>query len=116
MKTGMSLCSICNFAYLLIFVSDSTVYLQFKIYHSHDGQKWEPLADFSRVKENRPNLYYELPTSLKTRYIRFENVHVPTPDLAISDLRICGNGSGPAPATPANLQVQRHPDAPDWTN
>ncbi|MCY7328910.1 MAG: hypothetical protein LH618_10205 [Saprospiraceae bacterium] len=84
------------------------------MYHSHDGQKWEPLADFSRVKENRPNLYYELPTSLKTRYIRFENVHVPTPNLAISDIRIFGNGSGPVPATPANSQVQRQSDAPDW--
>ncbi len=98
-----------------IFVNDSTVYLQFKMYHSHDGKKWEPLADFSKGKENRPNLYYELPTPLKTRYIRFENVHVPTPNLALSDIRIFGNGSGPMPATPANLKVQRHEDGRDAT-
>ena len=98
-----------------IFSNDGTVYLQFKMLHSREGQRWELLADFSKVRENRPNLYYELPAPVKTRYIRFENVHVPTPNLALSDIRIFGNGSGAPTATPANLRVERHPDARDAT-
>ncbi|MBI5916512.1 MAG: family 43 glycosylhydrolase [Bacteroidetes bacterium] len=98
-----------------IFKNDSTVYLQFRFYHSKDGQHWELLADWSKEKRNRPNAYIELPKAVRTRYIRFENVHVPTPNLAVSDIRIFGKGFGQPPSSPQNLRVKRHTDERDAT-
>ncbi len=47
---------------------------------------------------------------MRARYIQFENVYVPTPNLAVGDIRIFGNGYGSLPKTPANLSVTRQED------
>jgi hypothetical protein len=57
-----------------------------------------------------PNDYIELPISKKARYIRFTNYHVPTPYLAISDLRIFGFGQGEKPQRPDNFAGKRRID------
>jgi hypothetical protein len=93
-----------------IFDSDSTVYTQFKMYHSLDGSRWTPLADLTGERRDRPNAYIELPRPVKARYVKYEHVYVASPNLAISDIRIFGNGSGGRPATPAGLTVRRDTD------
>jgi hypothetical protein len=93
-----------------IFVSDSTVYTQFRLYHSRDGQSWEMIADLTTEKRDRPNAYIELPQPVRTRYIKYEHVHVAAPNLAISDIRVFGNASGRPPRTPAGLAVRRDAD------
>jgi len=93
-----------------IFVNDSTVYTRFRIRGSTDGRKWRLLADLSRETRDRPNAYMELPAAVKARYIRYEHVYVAAPNLAISDLRVFGNGAGSAPATPRGLAVRRDTD------
>jgi len=93
-----------------IFNSDSTVYTQFKMYSSPDGKKWNTIADLTHEKRDRPNAYIELPQPVKSRYIKYEHVYVASPNLAISDIRIFGNGKGRAPQTPAKLSVQRDTD------
>ena len=96
----------------VIFTNDSTVYTQFRLSHSRDGTTWAPLADLSREpRRDRPNAYIELPSAVRTRYVRYEHGYVAGPNLAISDIRIFGNGSGKPPATPAGLSVQRDTDA-----
>jgi hypothetical protein len=52
----------------------------------------------------------ELPTSVKARYIKYENVHVPMRNLAVSDIRVFGNGSGKLPEIPKKLTVKRQDD------
>jgi len=93
-----------------IFVNDSTVYTRFRIRGSTDGRKWRLLADLSRETRDRPNAYTELPAAVKARYIRYEHVYVAAPNLAISDLRVFGNGAGSAPPTPRGLAVRRDTD------
>jgi hypothetical protein len=93
-----------------IFVNDSTVYTRFRIRGSADGRKWRLLADLSRETRDRPNAYIELPAAVKARYIRYEHVYVAAPNLAISDLRVFGNGAGSAPPTPRGLGVRRASD------
>ena len=93
-----------------IFDSDSTVYTQFKMYHSLDGSRWSPLADLTGERRDRPNAYIELPRAVKARYVKYEHVYVASPNLSISDIRIFGNGSGGRPATPAELTVRRDTD------
>lgn len=93
-----------------IYSSDSTVYTQFRIHGSTDGNQWIQLADLTREKRDRPNAYIELPQPVKVRYIRYEHVYVASSHLAISDIRVFGNGSDPPPQTPANLAVRRDMD------
>jgi hypothetical protein len=94
-----------------IFASDSTVYTRFRLHHSRDGKRWAPLADLSEERRDRPNAYIELPRPVRTRFIRYEHVHVSAPNLAIGDLRVFGHADGRPPATPRKLAVRRDSDA-----
>lgn len=93
-----------------VYFNDSSVYIQFKLYASNDNQQWQLIADMSTGREDHPNCYMELEKPVKARYIKLENVYVPTPNLAISDIRIFGTGSGKAPATPSGFAVKRQQD------
>jgi hypothetical protein len=77
---------------------------------STDGKTWKSIADLSRETRDRPNAYIELPEPIRARYIRYEHMNVTSPNLAISDIRIFGNGQGRAPATPRGLAVRRDTD------
>lgn len=93
-----------------IYGSDSSVYTRFRLRVSGDGTRWTTVADLSRERRDRPNAYVELSTPARARYIRYEHVHVGAANLAISDIRVFGNGSGPRPATPQGLSARRDTD------
>lgn len=93
-----------------IFESDSTVYTQFRLLTSLDGQKWQLAADLSQERRDRPCAYVELPQSTQARYVRYEHGYVRSPKLAISDFRVFGKGAEQAPATPVGLSVSRQAD------
>lgn len=86
------------------------VYIQYKVYTSLDNKTWTLVADNTNEKRDRPNAYEELAKPVKARYIKFENIHVPMPNLAISDIRVFGNGFGKSPETPQNLEATRQKD------
>ncbi len=91
--------------------NEERVYIQFKFYASNDNKNWQLIYDNTHEpKRDRPNAYVELPQAVKARYIKYENIHVPMPNLAVSDIRIFGNGIGKAPQTPKNLNVKRQAD------
>ena len=90
-----------------IYASDASVYTQFKLHHSPDGTNWTVMADLTNEKRDRPNAYLELPKAVRTRFLKYEHVYVASPNLAISDIRVFGDGGGEAPRTPANLKVRR---------
>jgi hypothetical protein len=83
------------------------VYTHYKIYASTDGNTWIEIGNNTHEKMNRSNPYIELKKSVKARYVKFENVHVPMEHLAVSDIRIFGNGSGPNPEAPGGFLVER---------
>jgi hypothetical protein len=60
-----------------------------------------------------PNDYVELRKPLGVQYIRFKNIHVPTPHLALSDLRVFGTGSSKPPPVVRNFKVIRLADRRD---
>ncbi len=93
-----------------IFAQDTNVYIQFRMYYSLDNKTWHLMCDLTRDKQDRPNAYEELPNPVRARYIRYEHVYVATPNLAVCDIRIFGNGSGAAPKTPTNLKASRQKD------
>ena len=81
------------------------VYIQYKVYASLDNKTWTLVADNTNEKRDRPNAYEELAKPVKARYVKFENIHVPMPNLAISDIRVFGNGFGKSPEIPFSLNA-----------
>ncbi|MEJ8818929.1 family 43 glycosylhydrolase [Lacibacter sp. H407] len=73
------------------------LYHQYKLYYSIDGKKWNVLVDKSNNKKDVPHDYVELEKPVQARYIRLENIHMPTGKFAISGLRVFGNGNGAKP-------------------
>ncbi len=86
------------------------LYHRYVIEGSRDGNHWELLVDKTDSYEDAPNDYVELHQPRRARYIRYKNIHVPTPNLSISDLRIFGLGPGDPPAKVEDLKVNRGPD------
>lgn len=80
---------------------------------SADGTSWIPLVDRSASFKDTPNDYLEVASPQMVRYVRYENISVPTPNLAISDIRVFGQGSGKAPAKVKKLLLNRHQDQRD---
>ena len=72
-------------------------YHQYKLLYSVDGKKWNMLIDKSKNRKDVPHDYVELEKPVQARYIRLENVHMPTGKFAISGLRVFGNGNGEKP-------------------
>lgn len=93
-----------------IYGKPDTLYHQYLIEYSDDGEHWNALVDKRDNREDVPNDYVELAEPRKTRYIRFTNYHVPTPNLAISGLRIFGKGAGEPPSGVTNFIVERGRD------
>lgn len=75
----------------------SGVFHRYKLLYSTDGKKWNILADKSNNKTDVPHDYIELQNPVHARYIRMENIQMPTGKFAISGLRVFGNGNGKKP-------------------
>lgn len=86
---------------------------RYTIEGSIDGKSWKILVDRKNSFKDVPNDYVELGTPARVRYIRYKNIHVPTPNLAISGLRVFGIGEGKKPEMVGNFRVNRHKDRRD---
>ncbi len=89
------------------------LYHQYIIEGSSNGQNWDILIDRSSNARDVPNDYVELRAPKKTRFIRYKNIHVPTPYLSISDIRVFGTGNKKPPKTVKELAVDRNQDRRD---
>ncbi len=82
-------------------------YHQYILYYSSDGKNWKVLVDKSNNKTDVPHDYDELKTPVQARFIKLENIHMPTGKFAISGFRVFGNGNGIKPDTVKNFIVLR---------
>ncbi|QIK53279.1 family 43 glycosylhydrolase [Dysgonomonas sp. HDW5B] len=80
---------------------------QYKVYSSLDGKKWDVLIDKSNNKTDVPHDYVELEKPVKARYVKLENIHMPTGKFAISGFRVFGFGAGEKPAPVEQFMVLR---------
>ena len=78
-------------------------YHQYKMYYSNDGKSWKVLIDKSKNKTDIPHEYVELSNPIKARFLKLENIHMPTGKFAISGLRVFGTGNGQKPDTVKNF-------------
>ncbi|WP_207491643.1 family 43 glycosylhydrolase [Aridibaculum aurantiacum] len=89
------------------------LYHRYTIEGSVDGNNWTVLVDRRNSYKDVPNDYVELGEPKLVRYIRYNNIKVPTPHLSISGLRVFGVGQGKAPVAVKNFQVNRKLDRRD---
>jgi len=80
---------------------------QYKIYGSDNGKKWNVIVDKSKNKTDVPHDYIELETPAKARYLKLENLHMPTGKFALSGFRVFGKGSGQKPEKVQNFIALR---------
>lgn len=85
----------------------TNIHHRYKIYDSLDGEHWNLLVDKSENTQDIPHDYIELSAPLKARFIKIENVEMPTGNFALGDLRIFGNAHGSAPDKPEKFSAQR---------
>jgi predicted MPP superfamily phosphohydrolase len=77
------------------------------LHSSTDGKKWSVLIDKSKNKTDVPHDYIALEKPVQARYIKLENIHMPTGKFAISGLRVFGNGNGRKPDSVKTFVVLR---------
>lgn len=82
-------------------------YHQYKLYYSLDGKKWTLLTDKSTNLTDVPHDYVELAKPVQARYIRMENIHMPTGKFALAGFRVFGNGNGEKPSAVQQFFVLR---------
>lgn len=80
---------------------------QYKIYGSNDGKKWNVIVDKSKNTTDVPHDYIEFSTPAKARYIKMENLHMPTGKFALSGFRVFGKGNGAKPDKVENFIALR---------
>ncbi|MBO9573923.1 MAG: discoidin domain-containing protein, partial [Chitinophagaceae bacterium] len=85
----------------------TNIFHQYIIYYSADGKKWSILVDKSKNTKDVPHDYVQLKQPVKARFLKLENIHMPTGKFAISGFRVFGKGSGQAPAMVEDLVVLR---------
>jgi xylan 1,4-beta-xylosidase len=85
----------------------TNIFHQYKMYYSIDGKKWNVLIDKSNNKTDVPHEYVALEKPVQARFIKVENIHMPTGKFAISGLRVFGNGNGAKPESVKGFIVLR---------
>lgn len=82
---------------------ETTTGHKYILYTSDDGKNWKVLIDKSKSTKDVPHEYIELKKSAVARYIKLENIAMPTGKFAISGLRVFGTGKGPNPGMVKNF-------------
>lgn len=76
---------------------------QYIIYVSNDGKNWKTLVDKSKNSKDVPHDYIELETPIKARFLKIENIKMPTGTFALSGFRVFGKGNGEVPKIVENF-------------
>jgi xylan 1,4-beta-xylosidase len=83
------------------------LYHQYILQSSLDAQHWETIVDKSENRSDVPHDYVELPSPIEARYVRIENLHIPTGKFALSGLRVFGRGHSAKPSPVSGFEVLR---------
>jgi hypothetical protein len=95
------------------FADAPDIYTKFRLQYSLDGHDWGPLVATSEPRRDRPNAYFELPSPVRARFVRYVHGHVGAATLAISDLRVFGRADGAPPLSPPAVSAVRDCDPRD---
>ncbi|QLE01479.1 family 43 glycosylhydrolase [Galbibacter sp. BG1] len=93
-----------------VFGKPDTLKQRFTIEASLDGKKWKTIADYSKNNRDMPHGYIELSNPVEAQYIKYNHVYCTNEYLAISELRVFGNGKEKNPKTPKDFSAERQED------
>ena len=88
---------------------------RFTIEVSKDGETWQTVVDRSNSWKDSPNAYMVLSQPVEAKFVRYKNIEVPGPNLAMSEIRVFGLGLGEKPAQVKGIKVKRETDRRDAT-
>ena len=88
------------------------LYHRYRLRASADGKAWQTIVDKSENDRDVPHDYVELEKPAEARFVRLENLHVPTGKFAISGLRVFGHGPGKPPEPVKNFVALRGSSEP----
>jgi hypothetical protein len=80
---------------------------QYILYGSNDGKKWKIIVDKSKNSQDVPHDYIELQQPVKCRFIKMQNLEMPTGTFALSGFRVFGKGAGAKPNAVQNFNPLR---------
>lgn len=84
------------------------LYHQYRLYASDNGKDWDLVVDKSDNDRDVPHDYVELQQPLTTRYLKLENLHMPSGNFCLQGLRAFGyDPAAKAPAAVKTLKVNR---------
>jgi hypothetical protein len=83
------------------------IFHRYVVRDSEDGEGWRIIIDKSQNDRDVPHDYVELAVPAEGRFVRIENVHVPTGKFALSGFRVFGLGHGAPPDTVRQFVVLR---------
>ncbi|MBO7609812.1 MAG: discoidin domain-containing protein [Muribaculaceae bacterium] len=84
------------------------IYYQYRILASNDGEHWTLVVDKSDNDRDVPHDYIELREPLNTRFLRVENLHMPSGgNFCLSELRVFGKAEGEIPSAVKKFTVKR---------
>ncbi|OJX54108.1 MAG: xylosidase [Flavobacterium sp. 38-13] len=86
---------------------ETTTGHKYIIYSSNDGKNWKIAVDKSKNTKDVPHDYMELEKPITARYLKVENIQMPTGKFAISGFRIFGKGTGQKPDAVQNFAPLR---------
>jgi len=82
---------------------------RYSLWASADAKSWKLIMDKSNNTRDVPHDYVELPAPIQARYIKLENIAMPTGKFALSGLRVFGHGNGTPPQPVQDFIVLRTP-------
>lgn len=84
---------------------------QYRILGSDDGRSWELLIDKSRNTADVPHDYVVFDKAVRARFLKMENLKMPTGKFALSGFRVFGKGDGKAPPAVSDfIALRASPD------
>ena len=86
---------------------ETTTGHKYIIYSSNDNKNWKVLVDKSKNTKDVPHDYIELEKPVAARYLKLENIQMPTGKFAISGFRVFGKGAGQKPNAVQNFAPLR---------
>lgn len=82
---------------------ETTTGHQYVISYSDDNKSWKTLIDKSKNTKDVPHDYIELQKPVAGRYVKIENLGMPTGKFALCGFRVFGKGNGAKPAAVQNF-------------
>jgi len=90
---------------------NDNIYYRYNIETSADGKNWKLLVDRSKNTVDAPHDYIQLKKPVKARFLRVNNLYVPSGKFSVSDFRVFGKSDKKTPQPVQNFTVERDVDS-----